>query len=109
MVQNGQCMVWNGNDLVQNGNIIYGMKWLWYEMTVYQSNHMSQSDFLLGMIFNFEHSKTLWCSRELKKKKKKWKKICFHDSHSTKGMQVKSKPDNKTLDLSKSKAFSDDK
>ena len=35
MVRNGQCMVRNGNSLVRNGNMIYGTKWLWYEMTVY--------------------------------------------------------------------------
>ena len=40
MVRNGQCMVRNGNSLVRNGNLIYGTKWLWYEMTVYVQKHV---------------------------------------------------------------------
>ena len=40
MVRNGQCMVRNGNSLVRNGNLIYGTKWLWYEMTVYHLKYL---------------------------------------------------------------------
>ena len=42
MVRNGQCMVRNGNSLVRNGNLIYGTKWLWYEMTVYRLNSLTK-------------------------------------------------------------------
>ena len=41
MVRNGQCIIRNGNSLVRNGNFKNGTKWLWYEMTVYDT-YMSQ-------------------------------------------------------------------